>query len=70
MAMKASTVNDFDKDNALIADFRAILVDLGIESDDTPTTAEGIFATIGDVLTGVAMFIFGPKGYFDWAKTL
>lgn len=70
MAMKASTVNDFDKDNALIADFRGILVDLGLEADDTPTTAEGIFATIGDVLTGVAMFIFGPKGYFDWAKTL
>ena len=70
MAMKESTINDFDKDNALIADFRAILVDLGLEADDTPTTADGIFAAIGDVLTGVAMFIFGPKGYFDWIKSL
>ncbi|MCQ2471528.1 MAG: alpha/beta hydrolase [Clostridia bacterium] len=70
MAMKASRVNDFEKDNALIDQFRGILVDLGLEEDNTPTTADGILAGIGDALTAVAMFIFGPRGYFDWAKTL
>ena len=70
LAMKASTVNDFEKDNALIASFLGILVDLGLEEDNTPTTAEGIFSELGNILTSVAMFIFGPKGYFDWLKTL
>lgn len=65
MAMKACTVNDWEKDNEKIENFRLMLVDLGLEEDNTPTTAEGILADIGDALTAIAMFIFGAKGYFD-----
>ncbi len=65
VAMKASTVNDWEKDNEVIENFRLMMVDLGLEEDNTPTTAEGIFAKLGDVLTGAAMVIFGAHGYFD-----
>ncbi len=66
MAMKSSTVNDFEKDNAKIEAFRLMLVDLGLEEDTTPTKAAGFFASLGDKLTNAAMKVFGARGYFDF----
>lgn len=64
-AMKKSTVNNWEEDNAKIEALRLVLVDLGLEEDNTPTQADEAFAKAGDILTGLAMAIFGSKGYFD-----
>lgn len=65
-AMKKSTINDFEKDNAKIEALRLVLVDLGLEEDTTPKKSDAFFANMGDKLTNAAMKVFGAKGYFDF----
>ncbi len=65
IAMKKSTVNDFEKDNMIIDEFLGILVNHGIEEVETASDLD-IFAekAIG-LLTYLAMYFHGAKGFFD-----
>lgn len=65
VAMKKSTVNDFEKDNAVIDEFRNMLIEIGIkEAETTDKTEETLISIVsfGDMIINK---IFGSKGYFD-----
>ncbi len=68
IAMKDSTVNNFEEDNALIDEFRAMTDDLGItekSEEKDPSKVEKAFTGIIDFIYESSYSIFGAKGYFD-----
>ena len=65
-AMMANTVNDYEKDNAVIAEVRAMLVEIGVyEPDAEPETGEIILNKVLKGLNDIVYSLVGPKGYFD-----
>jgi len=68
IAMKDSTVNNFEEDNALIDEFRAMTDDLGItekSEEKDPSKVEKALTGIIDFIYESSYSIFGAKGYFD-----
>ncbi|MCH5197953.1 MAG: hypothetical protein J1E34_03505 [Oscillospiraceae bacterium] len=68
-AMMNSTVNDFSSDNAVIADFFSVLVDLGIEK--APSSSSGFNKFLNTMFKSGNSFmncVFGSKGFLDFTK--
>lgn len=65
-AMTSSTVNDFQKDNEVIEEFRLMLIDMGIYSPDKEDST--MDKVLNDTLKGandITYKIFGAKGFLD-----
>ncbi len=68
IAMKNCTVNDPEKDNAVMAEFRAMTDEMGLtekEVENEPSKAEKFFTSVIDFVYEGSYTIFGAKGYFD-----
>lgn len=68
IAMKNSTVNHFEEDTALIAEFRAMTDEMGLTEKkevEEPSEAESFFIKVVDFLYEGSYKVFGAKGYFD-----
>ncbi len=65
-AMVKSTENNFEEDNALMDEVRAMLVDIGVYVPDAePETGEVILNALLKGANDVIYFIFGAKGFAD-----
>lgn len=66
-AMAESTVNDYDADNAVLAEVEAKLVEIGVyESDEEPGFMDKVLNVGLKGLNDAVYLFFGAKGYFDW----
>lgn len=66
-AMVASHVNDFEADNALIDQFRNMLVDLGLEAPASEASGiEKAFNNGAKSMSDFAYKLCGAKGFFDF----
>lgn len=65
-AMMACTANDYEKDNEVIAEVRAMLVEIGVyEPDAEPDKTEVFFNKLLKGLNDITYKIVGAKGYID-----
>ena len=66
-AMTKNTVNDYEADNAVMAEVEAMLIEIGVYTADE---APGFFDTALNIglkgLNDVTYFVFGAKGFFDF----
>ena len=64
--MMANTVNNYEEDNAVIAEVRAMLVEIGVyEPEKEPETIEVVLNTVLKFLNDTVYKTVGAKGYFD-----
>lgn len=64
--MMANTVNNYEEDNAVIAEVRAMLVEIGVyEPEKEPETIEVVLNTVLKFLNDTVYKTVGSKGYFD-----
>ncbi len=66
-AMTKRTVNDFEKDNAIIDKVHDMLVEIGVyEPDAEPSAVDNAFTNILKTLNDFVYLVFGAKGFFDF----
>lgn len=65
-AMTERTVNDYDADNAIIAEVEAMLIDIGVYQEDAePNFLETMLGKVLKAANDAIYRIFGAKGFFD-----
>ena len=66
MAMTKNTVNDRDEDDALIEEFRQMLISIGVyEADEEPSKISTVFNKVMSGGNDLVYSIFGAKGFLD-----
>ena len=66
-AMADNTVNDYDADNAILAEVEARLTEIGVYDAETePGFMDKVLGTGLKGLNDVVYLIFGAKGFFDY----
>lgn len=64
--MTESTLNDYDKDNAVMDEVRAMLVEIGVYAPDAePETVDVILNFVLKALNDIVYSVVGPKGFID-----
>jgi len=64
--MTESTLNDYDKDNAVMDEVRAMLVEIGVYAPDAePETIDVILNFVLKALNDIVYSVVGPKGFID-----
>ncbi|MBQ7956578.1 MAG: hypothetical protein IJ279_00965 [Clostridia bacterium] len=65
-AMTANTANNYDADNAIMDEVRAMLVEIGVYAPDAePEAGEVILNKVLKGANDIVYKLFGPKGFFD-----
>ncbi len=66
-AMADSTVNDYEADNAVLAEVEAMLVEIGVyEAEGEPGFFDNALNTTLKGANDITYKIFGAKGFLDW----
>lgn len=66
-AMADSTVNDYEADNAVLAEVEAMLVEIGVyEAESEPGFFDNALNTTLKGANDITYKIFGAKGFLDW----
>ena len=66
-AMADSTVNDYEADNAVLAEVEAMLVEIGVyEAEAEPGFFDNALNTTLKGANDITYKIFGAKGFLDW----
>lgn len=68
VAMKNCTVNDVDKDEALMDEVHAMMVEIGVyEADSEPSTFDKLLGGALKNANDITYKLFGAKGFLDFA---
>ena len=69
--MTKNTVNDYEADNAILAEVEAMLVEIGVyEAEEAPGFFDNALNVGLKGLNDFTYMVFGAKGFFDFIPSI